>query len=68
VPKRIYQGPFAKGADVRIPPGDVFVHFPDRKTAVEVTAEQAEYLDGTGEFSEPAKPKAAKAADKSEEG
>jgi hypothetical protein len=69
MPKRVYQGPFAKGADVRIPPGDVFVHFPDRKTAVEVTAEQAEFLDATGEFTtEHAKPKAKPAADKSEEG
>jgi hypothetical protein len=67
MPKRVYQGPFVKGADIRIPGGD-FVSFPDRKTAVEVTAEQAEHLDATGEFTEPAKPKAKPAADKSEEG
>jgi hypothetical protein len=62
MPKRVYQGPFVRGATVRIPGGADLV-FPDRKTA----AEQAEHLDGTGEFSEPAKPKAKPAADKSEE-
>jgi hypothetical protein len=67
MPKRVYQGPHLDGCVVHIP-GDEEITFPDRKTAVEVTAEQAAALDATGEFSEPAKPKAKPAADKSEEG
>ena len=67
MPKRTYTGPHLNGCVVHIP-GEPELRFPDRKTAVDVTAEQAAALDTTGEFSEPAKPKAKPAADKSEEG
>jgi predicted lipoprotein len=66
MPKRVFNGPFPKGADIRI--GEDFVHFPDLTTAVEVTAEQAEALDAAGLTKPEAKPKAKPAADKSEEG
>jgi hypothetical protein len=67
MPKRVYQGPHLDGCVVHIPGESDPIRFPDRKTAVDVTADQAAALDTTGEFTEPAKPKAKPAADKSEE-
>ncbi len=64
MPQRTYTGPLAGAVDVHVP-GSGALTFPPGE-AVEVTADQAEALDASGDFKSPAA-KSKKPADPSEE-